>query len=101
MPCQNLYVVQVSSCSNGHLGRDGWQPEDVDAALAALNLSSSSNSSNARSSNRSTTSSNPYAAKAAAKWLKVVGEFGSMQTGVAYKISGEWTKHAEFGWQIK
>jgi hypothetical protein len=42
-----------------------------------------------------------FAAKIAATWLCVVGTPGPVKTGKAYSITGEWSKHRDYNWQIK
>lgn len=67
-------LLQVKSCSNGTLGAEGWQPVNVQAALAALNKNSKSNWSSSRSSSPST---NKWAGASGDKWLAVVSFFWS------------------------
>jgi hypothetical protein len=92
-------LLQVHKCSNGSVGKDGWHPQDIGAALSISNRSSSACSSS--STSRHSTSSKNYAKLTAQKWLKVTGNFGNMQEGMMYKITGQWTNHATHGWQIR
>ena len=95
-------VLQVDSIDNGALVRRGasevWEPDDIGSALTALGQSSSSNSSS-----RSSTGSKSHVQRATDKWLKVVGEDFSLPLDQheAYRVSGEWTKHPTYGWQIR
>lgn len=105
LPFPSLFcaVVQVDSIDNGALVSRGpleaWEPDNPDKALAALGHSSSTSTSSSRSS----TDSKSPAHRAAAKWLTVVGQDFSLPLSMheAYKVSGEWTKHPTYGWQIR
>ena len=81
------------------LTRTGWQPGDLDKAMAALPGARTTSSRSTSSDLGSLTPQQRHMLK----WLTVVGDFSgaSLCTAQAYRVSGEWANHSKYGWQIR